>query len=331
MTEPETTLALHAPLWGAAVIDGGIKPLSQRYGILFDMPDAMEWRSIEKTEVWTERQLNQVPPPPFLVAVRERPADESAYDGMRRVGAEMRAAVRHAVSALRLAASGWFIDPAMSSLTFAVWEKGDFLRLPGPYREAMLGGVVEVLPGYMVGTAAEEREQVSDLIDLVSDSAALGNTAVQIALAGFNRSYGYALPARDRGAELFTAVDAMLVGMSARRAGGVRLKRFGFRRRVEQALLVAGLDADASAREAWWLDGAEGGRGLRNALAHGRAGRSPETAELLRLQHLVRLLLRTFLTFAVQQPTELPDLPEHLGVRPDQGLVPLFNSWLETP
>lgn len=324
---------LYAPLWGATLDTENVIVLSQELGLCLYKPEPEEWHYVEKHDVWIERLGAGAPPSPCLVVMRERDGDELARSGYERLGTEMIAAMSQGVSALRLAAPGWFLDPAIVSLTFAVpGGSWDIIRLPGPYRQVMLGMTMAPMPGYI-----HETSDTGDgddwgppaLLELMSSTLAASNSALTIALASFNRSYGYALPARDRAAELFTAIDAMLVGMSAQRVGRVKLRRFGFRRRVEHALAFAGEPAEAAAREAYWLDSQDGGRGYRNALAHGRTThRGPDVDDILRLQAIVRRLLRALLLFEASRLDE-PDLAEQLGLAPAAGSILLFNRWLE--
>ena len=96
-------------------------------------------------------------------------------------------------------------------------------------------------------------------------------------MESFNRSYGYQLLPPSRAGNLFTALDAMLGGMSAWKIGRVPVKPRGYARRVEVALRTSAAPESVADAETLskWLASPHGGRGLRNAIAHGELQDGP--------------------------------------------------------
>jgi hypothetical protein len=250
----------------------------------------------------------------------------------------MLASARDAVLALRLAKAGWFLDPELAEVAFAVMADGRFQRRPGPYRQAFLAGV-DVPAAYCATelrladlTTLERRGPVTRVFDMLAAyRAAGGNGSADIASESFLRSFGYQLAGAQRAAALFTALDAMLGGMSARRIGRVALRPRYFRRRVEAALNVVddpSLDAET---EALWLDSQGGGRGLRNAIAHGDAGAIGPDADpsALRLQALVRALLPQYVAFAIRWAEGSASIVEGFRLPPGCSFAAAYNKILE--
>lgn len=155
----------------------------------------------------------------------------------------------------------------------------------------------ECLDGCSADASDLERAILVRVADFRQNS---GNAAAAIAISQFNRSFGFTLTAADRAAPLFTAIDAVTGGMSARRIGKTPL-RPRFRRRVALALTAGGMMPEEADAQAAWLYWQDGGRQLRNALAHGDRNAIADRIgndEILRLQAIVRALLPPFLDFA---------------------------------
>ena len=131
---------------------------------------------------------------------------------------------------------------------------------------------------------------------------------------------------------LFTALDAMLGGMTARKIGRVIVhNQRGYSRCVETALgYAAATGVDDSPRDAAkWLHAESGGRGLRNAIAHGTGiGVEPEAQGVYEpLQAIVRALLRQYLHFAVVWAHQAGKTADRLGISADS---PLSAAYVKT-
>lgn len=339
MTEADVPpLILYGALWGASFDSDLAGAVTSN--VMVYTPFDEEWAAIEQRDVYDARRSSsstgQTQPPPCILAIAPRDGSESIDEARHRAGRDLTRNLADAVSALRIAKSGWFLDPRQVALTFTINERSwSIRRVPGPYRQAMLGGIATPLPPYALSIA--DLGTGEGMGDVCSHAAAIaqyrssgGNPAADIALAQFNRSFGLSLANGDRAAMLFTSIDAMFGGMSARKIGRMRLKRFGFRGRVEEALLAAGTPEEAKT-EAGWLDWSEGGRGLRNALAHGDIGRLPPgmpDEAVLRLQNIVRKILPGFLAFSVRIAADQDGYAE-LDLTAQAGVTAAYNRALE--
>jgi hypothetical protein len=126
------------------------------------------------------------------------------------------------------------------------------------------------------------------------------------------------------------ALDAMLGGMSARRIGSVPLRQRYFQRRVQAALSVTDYQSLDIVVEAKWLDSRDGGRGLRNAIAHGDVSTITFDVDAVvpRLQQIVRLILRQFIVFAIRWDSDSESIAARLNL-PQSSLVAAYNKVLE--
>ncbi|WP_068078202.1 hypothetical protein [Novosphingobium lentum] len=336
----EPVLTLYGALRGASFDSDSAGLVSDQ--VMAYIPYDEEWMAIEQSDAHrAARQLSPtgyVAPPLCLVAFADEAAVGSVHECRIRQGAALVQYLVDAVHALRLAKPGWFADPVQVALTFAINAAGWRIeRMPGPFRQLQAGPGDTPLPPYALsisdlGTASSSG-CVHAMGQLVRQYRELApNAAVDIALGEFSRAQGPSLTPDDRAAMLFTAIDAMFAGMSARRIGRVALRRFGFRKRVATALLAVGMEPAAADAEAAWLDWEHGGRGWRNALAHGDPSRQTTAGsrtDLLRLLELVRALLPGFVSFAIRWQFERDDLTTGFGLPPNAGLTAAFNIALE--
>jgi hypothetical protein len=215
------------------------------------------------------------------------------------------------------------------------------VRAPGPYRQVFVAGQVQApMPGYELKIddfsrgfdTAGSIGATWDLLEVYQLTG--GNSSVEIAIASFNRSYGFQLRPASRTANLFTALDAMLGGMSAWKIGRVPIKPRGYARRVEAALRCAAGSAPPhdDARElARWLNSERGGRGLRNAIAHTSGREVEDEAQRAhdRLQGVVRALLRQYVHFSTIWAHDGEASAARLGIAMDSPPAAAYVTTLE--
>jgi hypothetical protein len=173
----------------------------------------------------------------------------------------------HAVTVLRLFKAGWFLDPQLAESTFVLGSLR--ARRVGPYRQAFLvpqeaTAFAQPLLPYSLHIAELTTLQdgpgpIAKIWNLLEAYRSNGSdhASVDIALENFNRFFGLQLSGVQRVMYLFTALDAMLGGMSAREIGNVRLKA-SFQARVQAAFDAAGaaLQPFDPGEVARWLDSA---------------------------------------------------------------------------
>jgi hypothetical protein len=320
------------PLWGATFDSDSVGIVGGR--TVAYVPDPSEWNLVQKSDVWFERWLNSGDPtgpkPPLcLVTILDVGDDEEVVEATEQRRPVAQAEARTAVLTLRLWKAGWFLDPALAEEIFRCELLNQ--RLVGPYRQAMLGGDLG-------GTPAPYELSITELSashDEVTPVARLrerldhyrlscAHASADIVIDNFNRSYGYQIAPTARAAFLFTALDAMLGGFSARRVEGVRL-RSRFRARVTGAVRRM-TDYES---EAAWLD--EEGRAIRNAIAHGHPASVSERAGAAyeRLQAIVRAVLRQYIDFSVAWSVDADPMRERLELQPDASPMASYNALLE--
>jgi hypothetical protein len=346
MSDPaESELLLYFPLWGASFDSDSVGIIGPR--VVAYVPYAEEWRTIQKTEVWHAQWHSEggkvagPAPPCCIVASAPLGTDESMEEALHASGPALMTAARTAVTALRLYRAGWFLQPEQVIFVFSAPSLlPSIIRAPGPYRQIFSSGKLQVppMPGYEL--------KIADLMQLTGEPGPIGatwelltayqdtvdNTSVEIAIAGFNQSYGFQLLPPSRAANLFTALDAMLGGMSAWKIGRVAIKPRGYARRVEAALGYAETAlADDPRTLGRWLHSEHGGRGLRNAISHG-TGREVE-AESERthetLQGIVRALLRQYVHFATIWAQAREATAARLGIAAGSPLAAAYVTTLE--
>lgn len=339
-------LSLYLPLWGLSFDSDNVGAIGP--GVLCYLPFDDEWRTVQHSAVWAEqwRSLEseasgQVPCCVVVYAALD--GAESLSAAIAAHGARLHARGRMALDALRLYRGGWFLEPEHALTTFYApsFRGRNVERAPGPYRQAFNSGT-EALPltGYALhlddlNQSASRPGPIAavwQLLERYQDSG--GNTSVAIALESFRRSYGYQLRPSSRVANLFTALEAMLGGMHAWKIGPVAVKPRGYARRVATALSCCGPavnDEKKLQQDARWLHAEQGGRGLRNAIAHG-AGEEVELAAAQaydRLQEIVRVLLRQYLHFAAQWATGTESIAVRLGLKGSEPLAAAYVTALE--
>jgi hypothetical protein len=249
---------------------------------------------------------------------------------------------RTAVTALRLYRPGWFLQPEQAMYVFyAPSLPMHVVRAPGPYRQVFVTDPADIdLARYDLKIDDLTRQldspgPIAAVWDLLQNYRHTGgNASVEIALESFNRSYGFQLRPPSRVANLFTALDAMLGGMMVRKIGRVPVhNNRGYSRCVEAALTYAAAsDFEDSPRNiAKWLHSESGGRGLRNAIAHGTGSKvEPEAQRVYEsLQSIVRALLRQYLHFAVSWAQQMDKAADRIGIPAESPLAAAYVKALK--
>jgi hypothetical protein len=333
-------LNLYFPLWGATFDSEGVGSLGR--GVAIYVPSADEWRTIQKTDVWmaqwrSEGGRPEGPTPPCCVVVLSALGDtDSIYDAIAEVGQRLLSMANDAVTALRLYRPGWFLQPQQTLYIFhAPSLPVNIVRAPGPYRQVFASDPAGAPMARFELKLADLTQRLEAPGPIAATWELLatyrgtdGNSSVEIAIESFNRSYGFQLRPSSRAANLFTALDGMLGGMSARRIGHLSVDARGFRRRVEIALRTAAYGDDPR-NAAKWLDTVA--RGLRNQIAHSSGtaveGQAQEAYE--HLQAIVRALLRQYIRFFPRWAGASAEKAERLGIAGDSPLAAAYVKALE--
>jgi hypothetical protein len=283
------------------------------------IPYSDEWNVIQQNEVVQERRrlsnyTSLSKPPLCLNVIEERFSSETINEAMVRKGPKMLSQAQTAVLVMRLYKSGWFLAPDQAEICFAINEGVWHLhRRPGPYRQAFLTGLDNIpFPGYdlkiaELTTSNNEPGAISLLwYQLIEMRSNADNASVEIALENFNRSYGFQLKPSQRLAHLFMALDAMLGGFNEDEPGGLKLSGSSstFSQRFKAALLADGQEFIEVNQQVGWLNNNKpsGGRWLRNCIAHGDDINTDSLADAaqLRLQDIIRVLLRQYIRFLIR-------------------------------
>jgi hypothetical protein len=340
---PQGILSCYWPLWGAEFEGDGAGLVGGN--VIACVPFEDEWREIQNQEVVLSRETSggagtPYPEPPLCLVVMEPLLfGEDLGAAMARVGSKMLREARNAVLVLRLLRPGWFLDPTIAETCFAIaGEEWQLQRFPGPYRQAFsIGAGTAPLLSYRLNiddltTRSGIPGSTAALWALLTEFRRIsGNASVEIAIENFDRSFGLNLWPMDRLAFLFIAMDAILGGMSTMRIGKVLLRRKSFRRRVASALIVSRMSVIDGNTEAEWLDSPFGGRGLRNAIAHGGQHTIGDGIEQVpeRVQRVLRLLLRQYLSFAIRWAENTATVSERFDLPPCCSLSGAYNKVLE--
>jgi hypothetical protein len=349
ITTDEATLSLYWPLWGATFDSDEVGGIGR--GVTVCVPLADEWRTVQQTDVWMAQWRSEgggiggPQPPCCLVLFAGVHGVRSIHEAIVQKGSALQEAARTAVTALRLHRPGWFLEPTQALTVYyapslAVGGLAPVVRAPGPYRQIFVSG----------DTHRPAMPYALRLADLTVDPHQPGpiahvwallqayqwagrNTSVDIAIEAFHQSYGFQLRPASRVGNLFTALDAMLGGMSAWKVAGVPVKPRGYARRAEAALRTSRSPApvDDPVSTARWLHHDRGGRGLRNGLAHGNAavldGEVATAHE--RLQAIVRAVLWQYLELAVAWARNPDACAAQLALRTETPLAAVYVTALE--
>ncbi len=347
-TLPPNILYAYFPLWGAEFDNKDRGLIGGSASVMIPYKD--EWKLVQKSDVWEERFRTVVgdfidkemsgigpEPQPCLVIVSPLVADESFLDGVERLKEQVTEEARDAVLALRLLKPGWFIDPEMAECAFV--QKPRIVRVPGPFYQAFMESIPEELPTRYklkiddLSTQKGASSPIARLWNLVEQYNHIAHhTTGDIAIANFNKSYGFKLRGTQRAAMLFTACDALLGGMSAESIGRLKLKSH-FRERLYAALdAVQGmwLGTDSSPVElAQWMD--TFGRRIHRAVSYGMSNDVAVEAEgsWEYIQLIVRVLLRQYLEFSVKWFKNAGEIRSRLGLPDSVSPAIGYNLALE--
>jgi hypothetical protein len=339
----DNVLYAYFPLWGATFD-------SEDIGVIGDIaafiPEPKEWKQIQKSDVWLERFSWdwKGPKPPLCLLTYEKVENCYLQNLVERFQNEMNNNARDAILALRLFKSGWFLDPELCEQIFVC----DTLvqRVTGPYRQISEDNLTDTPQGYELKAdellnldkLSHEKNKVRPLTriwQLVNQyRKGRTNASTDIAIENFHRSYGYRFSGARRASFLFVAIDAILGGMSKDRIGNTLMKST-FRDRVASGLdiLTQTVRVEKNLNpetEADWLD--TEGRGIRNALSHGRSLNSVEVAtdeESLRIQSIVRLLIRQYLEFGIKWNANSQEIGKRIGVSAETSPKAAYNKALD--
>jgi hypothetical protein len=337
MSNNAACLWLYAPLWGVAFDSDGVGLLG---GATFaSVPHEEEWRTIQRTAVADERTRLAMtstggPTIPLCLTVVTQLSDgQDPIDAVNQHRPAMLAQLRRAVLTLRLHQAGWFLDPELAEVAFAVvdghWR---ITRQPGPYRQTFLVPDADMpFPAYALKVAdlSHSEEETGALTSLWNRltrcEQAQGSAPVQIALDSFSRSYSFQVDTADRVAWLFMALESVVGGLSGKAPGEVELRGPGARayRRIKAALVMHGMDIKEAGRQAAWVCGNEPGEGrwLRNRVAHG----DPVDAKHAPLQSPLQEIVRAVLCCAVNYFGESSATS---ACNPDMAPIGAFNLML---
>src|SRR5258706_9347319 len=137
------------PMWGLTFDSDDVGVIEEQ--VVVYVPDVGEWREVEKFDVFMERWRGSNPysldgpiPPTCLVTVAPIRENEDFQEAFDRLADPMMAQMQDAILALRLLKEGWFLDPDFSDQIFSL--VGFNTRIVGPYRQAFLGGLHDLIP-----------------------------------------------------------------------------------------------------------------------------------------------------------------------------------------
>jgi hypothetical protein len=338
-------LWLYLPLWGVSFDSDDVGGVGGN--VLASIPYPDEWEAIQQKEVVRERQRLAGYPfsfeaPPCITVMEKCLADETIDATVIRVGEKMLSQAQTAVLAMRLYKSGWFLTPDQAEICFAINGRGWSLRRrPGPYRQAFLIGL-DNMPflGYELKiadltTSKNEPGAITLLWQQLAEMQShAGNASLEIALENFNRSYGFQLRPSQRLAHLFMALDAMLGGFNEDKPGGVKItgSNSKFSQRFKAALLADGQEFIKANQESGWLNNHKlgGGRWLRNCIAHGENIDSDglDDEVQLRLQEIVRILLRQYIRFLLRWNIDKSSISQQFSLPKTCSPVGAYNAIL---
>jgi hypothetical protein len=337
------TFTCYFPLWGfgfdsddAGIIGGkviGCKPYREEWQNILKSDVLKEYASYRSTPVWDLE-------PQFCLSITYALSnDESLLEGIGRHQEKIYQQIRDALLALRLFRKGWIMDPYLVEYSFM--DNDNFIiRNPGPYRQIFMAGFDNNFPDFYsldpkdLTYSVNENKPLRKIFDLISDYRnSGGNQSMEVAIENFGLSYS--LPGNisweQKISFLFTALDAMLGGMSLHRRNNryylrdTEMEVF-FRERIQQVLSLCGYSN--AEEESQWVDSL---RHLRNPIAHGsRSGVEKDAEESFeRFQEVIRSILKHYMAFALRYKTGRTQIAELLGLELTTGLTEMYNKALE--
>ncbi|MEU2563671.1 hypothetical protein ABZ626_30730 [Streptomyces longispororuber] len=287
----DTTVFVH-PVWGLCM-DGG------RYwfgSLLLRRPDLAEWRLLERKDVFLHvygYELAGATPsrlPPCLIAVDRADREH-----------EVRAAVGHWASAMRLCAFTEFVDPA---------EAGTYTRTgplnrrtPSLYRQHFYDVIWPEIEKF-TASHTERIQTVASALRLIG--AQPGTSPLVIALDNFRNSYTLYIGDHAELSLRFMALEC-LYGPFGRR-GAVRYRDVPL---LERLAVVAERENALSRRRGDMRDLGS----LRNTVAHTGAAhlREPDESLLRLVESATRASITDCLRFLLRYPETAPALRQITG------------------
>jgi hypothetical protein len=331
-------LHVYYPLLGLRFGSLELAHIDSACALLKPYPD--EWRYLCKSDVWYEVvnsgkdwvfDEHNIPPCLHLHA-EYKPDVPFGEDYAFRQAMQFfdHSRARKYVLMLQLYKSGWFFNPFFYQITFS-GDQGKYGRQTGPYRQIDIGQHTMFMPArYEIGVedlihpGKQKREapitKVEKLVNSYFNTA--GNTSCDYCIHSFGQSYSLFLPYAQKCSYLFTALDVMFGGMSSTELYGTQLRTRFIKRVTQWYMHAAHADADLQ----WLDDGTIGGRFIRNNVAHGNAEAVEQLSKenYVRLQDVLRELLKVFLSFFVQYHDE-PQLFKTTNTADGKSPVELFN------
>ena len=214
--------------------------------------------------------------------------------------------IDHAITAMRLHKPGWFLTPYSAQVS--ITAGGVVYTYPGLYR-SMVPRLVDEKPfvPYELSLGDLHRRHTQSPPPLYEIYSALERlddapqkTGLRFALHLFNSSFAFGLSKTHRCGLLFTTLEIVVGRMSNRRDDGKSL-RTSFQKRLHRALELSGVSSPGE--KAAWTNSRDGGRGIRNAIAHGRLLEDTTLDQALtQLMVVVRWALRAAIGCALGLP-----------------------------
>ncbi|NMM50838.1 hypothetical protein [Marinigracilibium pacificum] len=240
--------------------------------------------------------------------------------------------IKDVVYALRLYKFGWFMNPLFTEIVF---ENGMLInRLPGHYRQSFYYNA-ENNPAihYSYELSKEDFSDNSSLLKiyrLLVEYKGHSNTSVDIAIDSFNSAFGYQIKLKDQLNFLFTSLDAAMGGMSASYIDNIKLKA-RFKERLQTLIDCAGL-AITNEQLNWFDDYKNGGRAIRNGIAHGNWGIDLENIAEQNFENIyevIKNVLIEYINFCTVYSINPALISDNFDITKANSYCGIFNKVLE--
>jgi hypothetical protein len=341
----EHTVTSYFPLWGVELETKEAVRLGEH--ITLEKPSLNEWGNIINMELileygkYHEESILGISPQPCLVLnilLEDGTLFEDVYDKYKEF---IYSYIDDAVLTLRLLKKGWFMHPMFIEEVHIPNNGLKNFRTRRPYRQMFLAGLNNNFPEFY----KLELSDLSPKTDLISHIFKISSLIKRYKESGLNQPaytaienfhLAYALPGHIESEQrlnfLFTALDAMLGGMSLRmdgkkwRLNNTEMTIFFKERLLEILKLSNTFDAEESAN---WMDTTI--RKLRNKLAHGKKQSvTTESNEVYeQLLSIIRILLINFLQFSIRWNENRESIVNILNLDENLSLVESYNKVIE--